>query len=63
MAELDKRFYRGTDDYSDGDEQKKKREKQDRLEAAVYALRQKKGGDAITLGFQRNDVIGIHRKT
>ena len=46
-----------------GDEQKKKREKQDRLEAAVYALRQKKGGDAITLGFQRNDDIGIHRKT
>ena len=50
-------------DLMGGDEQKKKREKQDKLEAAVYALRQKKGGDAITLGFQRNDDIGIHRKT
>ena len=46
-----------------GDQQKKKREKQDKLEAAVYALRQKKGSDTITLGFQKNDDIGIHRKT
>ena len=46
-----------------GDQQKKKREKQDKLEAAVYALRQKKGGDTITLGFHKNDDIGIHRKT
>ena len=40
-----------------GDQQKKKREKQDKLDAAVYALRQKMGGDTITLGFQKNDDI------
>ena len=50
-------------DLMGGDQQKKKREKQDKLEAAVYALRQKKGSDTITLGFQKNDDIGIHRKT
>ena len=50
-------------DLMGGDQQKKKREKQDKLEAAVYALRQKKGCDTITLGFQKNDDIGIHRKT
>ena len=50
-------------DLMGGDQQKKKREKQDKLEAAVYALRQKMGGDTITLGFQKNDDIGIHRKT
>ncbi len=52
-------------DLMGGDQQKKKREKQDKLEAAVYvyALRQKKGCDTITLGFQKNDNIGIHRKT
>ena len=50
-------------DLMGGDQQKKKREKQDKLEAAVYALRQKKGGDTITLGFHKNDDIGIHRKT
>ena len=49
-------------DLMGGDQQKKKREKQDKLEAAVYALRQKKGNDTITLGFQKNDDIGIHRK-
>ena len=50
-------------DLMGGDQQKKKREKQDKLEAAVYALRQKKGSNTITLGFQKNDDIGIHRKT
>ena len=50
-------------DLMGGDQQKKKREKQDKLEAAVYALRQKKGCDTITLGFQKNDDIGINRKT
>ena len=50
-------------DLMGGDQQKKKREKQDKLEAAVYALRQKMGGDTITLGFQKNNDIGIHRKT
>ena len=49
-------------DLMNDDQQKKKREKQDKLEAAVYALRQKKGSDTITLGFQKNDDIGIHRK-
>lgn len=41
--------------------QKKKRERQDKLEAAVYALRKKMGGESITLGFQKNDDIGLHR--
>ena len=50
-------------DLMGGDQQKKKREKQDKLEAAVYALRKKMGDDTITLGFQKNDDIGIHRKT
>ena len=42
--------------------QKKQREKQDKLEEAVFALRKKLGTDAITLGFQKNDEIGIHKK-
>ncbi|MBQ6483257.1 MAG: DNA polymerase IV [Anaerolineaceae bacterium] len=50
-------------DLMGGDQQKKKREKQDKLEAAVYALRKKMGDETITLGFQKNDDIGIHRKT
>ena len=45
-----------------GNAQKEKREKQDKLEAAVFALRKKMGGGAITLGFQRNDEIGVHKK-
>ena len=49
-------------DLMGGDQQKKKREKQDKLEAAVYALRQKKGSDTITLGFHKNEDIGIHKK-
>ncbi|MBR3019979.1 MAG: hypothetical protein IKH57_23370, partial [Clostridia bacterium] len=49
-------------DLMGGDQQKKKREKQDKLEAAVYALRQKKSGDTITLGFHKNEDIGIHKK-
>ena len=50
-------------DLMGGDQQKKKREKQDKLEAAVYALRQKKGSDTITLGFHKNEDIGIHKKS
>lgn len=44
------------------DTQKKKRERQDKLEAAVYALRKKMGNESITLGFQQNDEIGVNRK-
>ena len=44
------------------DTQKKKRERQDKLEAAVYALRKKMGNQSITLGFQQNEEIGVNRK-
>ena len=44
------------------DTQKKKRERQDKLEAAVYALRKKMGNESITLGFQQNEEIGVNRK-
>ena len=38
------------------------REKQDRMEAAVDALRQKLGNTAVTLGVQRNEEIGVSRE-
>jgi len=37
------------------------REKQERLEAAVEALRQRHGRGSITLGFMENPEIGVHR--
>ena len=37
------------------------RNKQERLEAAVEALRQKHGDKSITLGYQENLVIGVKR--
>ena len=40
----------------------KMREKQDRVEAAMDALRRKMGNDAVTLGVQRNEEIGIRRE-
>ena len=40
----------------------KAREKQDRMEAAVDALRQKLGDTAVTLGVQHNEDIGIRRE-
>ena len=39
----------------------KAREKQDKMEAAVDALRQKMGSTAVTLGVQQNEDIGIRR--
>ena len=38
------------------------REKRERLEAAVEALRQKHGSDSITLGFRESGDIGIERR-
>ncbi len=38
------------------------RERQDKMEAAVDALRQKMGNTAVTLGIHRNDEIGIRRE-
>ena len=38
------------------------RNKQERLEAAVAALREKHGTDSITLGFPQDEEIGIRRK-
>ena len=40
----------------------KAREKQDKMEAAVDALRQKMGNAAVTLGVQQNEDIGIRRE-
>ena len=40
----------------------KKREKQDRAEAAMDALRRKMGDTAVTLGVQRNEEIGVRRE-
>ena len=39
----------------------KAREKQDKMEAAVDALRQKMGNMFVTLGVQHNEDIGIRR--
>ena len=49
-------------DLLEGEKQKKKLDKQDKLEAAVYALRRKMGSQSITLGFQKNEDIGVDRK-
>ena len=49
-------------DLLEGETKKKKRDKQDKLEAAVYALRRKMGSQSITLGFQNNEEIGVNRK-
>ena len=40
----------------------KDRERQDKMEAAVDALRRKMGNTAVTLGVQQNDEIGIRRE-
>ena len=40
----------------------RERERQDKMEAAVDALRQKMGNTAVTLGVHRNDEIGIRRE-
>jgi DNA polymerase-4 len=40
----------------------KMREKQDKVEAAMDALRQRMGNTAVTLGVQRNEEIGIRRE-
>ena len=44
------------------EESGKMREKQDKVEAAMDALRQKMGNTAVTLGVQRNEEIGIRRE-
>ena len=44
------------------EESGKLREKQDKMEAAMDALRQKMGNTAVTLGVQQNDEIGIRRE-
>ena len=49
-------------DLLEGEKQKKKLDKQDKLEAAVFALRRKMGSQSITLGFQKNEDIGVDRK-
>ena len=41
------------------DEQIEKRKKQDRIESAIDALRRKTGSSAVTLGFGKNEDIGI----
>ena len=40
----------------------KDRERQDKMEAAVDALRRKMGNTAVTLGVQQNDEIGVRRE-
>ena len=44
------------------EESGKLREKQDKVEAAMDALRQKMGDTAVTLGVQRNEDIGVRRE-
>jgi DNA polymerase-4 len=44
------------------EESGKMREKQDKVEAAMDALRQKMGNMAVTLGVQRNEDIGVRRE-
>lgn len=44
------------------EESRKMREKQDKVEAVMDALRQKMGNTAVTLGVQRNEEIGIRRE-
>ena len=45
------------------EEKPKAREKQDKLEAAMEAIRRKAGSDsAITLGFQDHSDIGIRKR-
>lgn len=39
--------------------EKENRKKQEKLEAAVYALRKKMGGEAISLGYHKNEEIGV----
>ena len=46
----------------DGAESGKMREKLDKVEAAMDALRQKMGNNAVTLGVQKNEEIGIRRE-
>ena len=40
----------------------KDRERQDKMEAAVDALRRKMGNSAVTLGVHKNDEIGVKRE-
>ncbi|MBQ3669591.1 MAG: DNA polymerase IV [Clostridia bacterium] len=42
-----------------GDEESEKRKKQDKIESAIAALRRKTGSKAVTLGFGKNEDIGI----
>ena len=44
------------------EESGKLREKQDKVEAAMDALRQKMGNTAVTLGVQKNEEIGVRRE-
>ena len=44
-----------------GDSPRKDRERRERLEAAVEALRRKHGDASITLGYQQDEDIGVHR--
>ena len=41
------------------DEETEKRKKQDRIESTIDALRRKTGNKAVTLGFGKNEDIGI----
>ena len=41
------------------DDEAQRRKKQDRLETAIDEIRRKTGGRAVTLGFQKNEDIGI----
>ena len=44
-----------------GEKHGAEREKREKLEACVDALRQKHGRGSITLGFMENEEIGVHR--
>ena len=57
LEQLDLFDLMGTDQNSS-----KSREKQDKMEAAADALRQKMGNMAVTLGVHKNDEIGIKRE-
>ena len=47
---------------NDGQKGSVDRERQDKMEAAVDALRRKMGSTAVTLGVHQNDEIGVRRE-
>ena len=46
---------------TDGNAAAEKREKQEKLEAAMDRIRQKHGSGSVTMGFAENEAIGILR--